>query len=76
MKKIVVLMMAILLGFSINGFSQGKPHKSVQSAKTEQPKKGTSKTGRTPRKTVSRKKVHKPTAKHQAPKKTGRSVKV
>ena len=76
MKKIVVLMIAIFLAFSINGFAQGKPHKTVQSAKIEQSKKGTSKPGRTPRKTVSRKKVHKPTAKHQAPKKTGRSVKV
>jgi hypothetical protein len=76
MKKIIVLMMAIFLVFSINGFSQGQPHKTVQSAKTEQPKKGTSKTGRTPRKPVTKKKVHKPAPKHSTPKKTGHSVKV
>jgi hypothetical protein len=70
-------MMAIFLVFSINGFSQGKPHKTVQSAKTEQPKKGTSKTGRTPRKPVVKKKVvHKPAPKRVSVKKTGHSVKV
>ena len=69
-------MMAIFLGFSINGFSQGQPHKTVQSAKNEQPKKGTSKKGRTPRKPVTKKPVHKPAPKRQAPKKTGRAVKV
>ena len=76
MKKIVVLMMAIFLVFSIDAFSQGKPHKTAQSGKIEQTKKGSGKTGRTPRKPVTKKKVHKPAPKHQAPKKAGRAVKV
>ena len=69
-------MMAFFLVFSINGFSQGKPHKTAQSGKIEQTNKGNSKKGRTPRKPVAKKKVHKPTAKHQAPKKAGHAVKV
>jgi hypothetical protein len=76
MKKFVILMMAIFLVFSINGFSQGKPHKNVQSGKTEQPKKGSGKTGRTPKKPVTKKPVHKPPPKHKAPKKSGHTVKV
>jgi hypothetical protein len=76
MKKIIVLMMAIFLVFSISGFSQGKPHKTVQSAKIAQPKKGSGKTGRAPRKPIAKKKIHKPSPKHQAPKRAGRAVKV
>jgi hypothetical protein len=75
MKKIVVLMMAIFLGFSVNGFSQDKPHKNVQSGKIEQTKKSDTKKGRTPRKKVTKKKVHKPAPKNQGPKKTGRTIK-
>jgi hypothetical protein len=76
MKKIIVLMMAIFLVFSINGFSQDKPHKTVQSGKTEQSKKGTAKTGKQPRKSVSKKKIHKSVPKRQSKKKSGTAIKL
>lgn len=76
MKKIIVLMMAIFLVFSINGFSQDKTHKTVQKGKTEQPKKGNAKTGRTPRKSVSKKKVHKSGPTRHSQKKSGNAVKL
>jgi hypothetical protein len=76
MKKIVILMMAIFLVFSINGFSQDKTHKTVQSAKTEQPKKGNAKTGRKPKKSAPKKKIHKSVPKRQSKKKAGSPIKL
>lgn len=76
MKKIIVLMMAIFLVFSINSFSQDKAHKTVQSGKTEQPKKGNTKAGRKPRKPVSKKITHKSVPKRHSKKKTGNAIKL
>lgn len=71
MKKIVILIMAFFLFFSFNGFSQNKTHKTVQSAKTEQTRKGNTKTGHKPKKKVSRKKVHKSGPKRHSQSKAG-----
>ena len=77
MKKIIVLMMAISLIFSINGFSQDKTNKTVQSGKTEQPGRKNAKNGRQPRKSVSNKKIQKPhTVKRTSKKQTGNSIKL
>ena len=69
-------MMAFFLVFSINSFSQDKPHKTVQSGKIVQPKKGNAKTGKKPRKSVSKKKVHKPAPKKSSKKSSGNGVKL
>jgi hypothetical protein len=76
MKKIVVLIMSIFLVFSINGFSQNKTHKTVQSAKTEQPKKGKAKNGYKPKKSKSKKRIHKPRSKRYSQKKAGNGIKL
>ena len=76
MKKIIVLMMAVFLVFSFNGYSQNKTHKTVKSAKTEQPKKGNAKTRRTPRKSVSRNKIHKAGTNRHSKTKSGNAIKV
>jgi hypothetical protein len=74
MKKIIVLILAIFMGFSINGVSQVKNHKSVQSAKTEQPKKGKAKGKRIPRKSVPRKRIHKSGPERYSQKKAGKPI--
>lgn len=71
MKKIIILMLAIFLVFSFNGFSQDKTHKTVQKAKTEQSRKGNAKAGHKPKKKVSRKKVHKSGPKKHSQSKVG-----
>jgi hypothetical protein len=76
MKKTVVLMITIFLVFSINCFSQDKTHKTVQSAKIEQPKKGNAKAGRKPRKSKSKKMIHKSGPKRRSQKKTGNEIKL
>ena len=59
MKKIVILVIAIFLVFSINGFSQNRSHNTILSSMTEHSAKRNTKTGRKPRKSVSKKKIHK-----------------
>jgi hypothetical protein len=76
MKKFVVLMMTIFLVFSVNGFSQDKTHKTVQSAKIEQPKKGNIKTGRKPKKVEPKKRIHKSGPKRHNQKKAGNGIKL
>jgi hypothetical protein len=76
MKKIVVLMMAIFLVFSFNCFSQDKTHKTVQSAKTEQPKKGNAKAGHKPKKSVPKKRSHKSRPKRHSQNKAGNGIKL
>ena len=76
MKKIIVLMVAIFLIFSINGFSQDKTHKKVQSGKIEQPKNGKHITKRAPGKSGSKKRVHKSAPKKHIQKKSGQTVKL
>jgi len=76
MKKTIVLVMAIFLIFSINGFSQDKTHKTVQSAKAVQPKKGNAKTGHKPKKSASKKNIHKSGTKRHSQKKKGIAIKV
>jgi hypothetical protein len=74
MKKFVVLLMTIFLVFSINGFSQDKTHKKVQSAKIERSKKGNTKTGRKPKKVEPKKRIHKSGLKRHNQKKAGHGI--
>ena len=74
MKKIVVLTMAIFLIFSINGFSQNRSHNTVLSAITEQSPKRNAKSGRKPRKSVSKKKVHKSVPKRHSQSSQGSGI--
>jgi hypothetical protein len=74
MKKIVVLMMAIFLVFSINSFSNTGSENNFHSAITAQTPKGKVKSGRKPRKPVSRKKVHKSSPKRHSEKKSGKGI--
>ena len=67
-------MMTIFLVFSINSYSQDKTHKTVQSAKTEQPQKGNAKPGRKPKKLKSKKKVHLSVPKKHSQKKAGNKI--
>jgi hypothetical protein len=75
-EKIVVLIMAIFLIFSMNSFSQDKSHKTGQSIKTEQPKKGYTKKGHKPKKSGSKKIVHKSKPKRSGKKSTGNQIKL
>jgi hypothetical protein len=74
MKKIVVLMMAIFLVFSINSFSQTNSENTFHSAIKAQTPKVKVKSGRKPRKSVSRKKAHKSSPKRHSQNKAGKGI--
>ena len=76
MKKFVVLMMAIFLVFSINGFSRDRTHKTVQSTKIEQSQKRNAKAGRKSKKAEPKKRIHKSGIKRYNQKKTGTGIKL
>jgi hypothetical protein len=73
MKKVIVLILAIFLIFSINGFSQNQPCKTSLGVMAEQSPKG-NKTGHKPRKSVHKKKIHKSGPKRHHQKKTGSGI--
>jgi hypothetical protein len=76
MKKTFAFMMAIILIFSISGFSIDKNHKASQTAKTVQHSGRSSKAGRRPPKARAAKKIHKSKSKarHPAKKSTGTKI--
>jgi hypothetical protein len=76
MKKSIALLMAFLLVFSINGFSQTKSHKKVQSAKTEQHSKNSGKSRHKPPKAKHGKKIHKSKSKRPSQTKTGKAIRL
>ena len=63
MKRVLILMIVFFLTFSLNGFSQFNAYETASKPKTEKPRKMNVKTGRQPRKSVSKKKVHSPAPK-------------
>jgi hypothetical protein len=68
MKKIVVLIVAALLVFSFTGFSPDKPHKKTMSARIENSRKKNAAGSIKPRKSKSRKHLHKSKIKRSSPK--------
>lgn len=74
MKKIVIFLVAALLVFSVSSFSPDKPHKKTQSAKIEQGRKKNTKAGIKPRKSRSRKGVHKSKSNRQPKRHASRNI--
>lgn len=74
MKRIIVLMLMVFLGFSVSGYSMDNIHKNVQSVKTEDTNKAKDKKGKTPRKLTPKKRVHKPAPKHHGRHKQGSAI--
>ena len=76
MKKFFVFLIAVLLVFSINGYSQDKTKRTPQSSKIEQARKGNVKAGIKPKKSKSKRKMQRPKLKPRSHKKTGNELKL
>lgn len=74
MKKAIVLMMMVFVGFAVSGYSADNTHKNVQVVKTEDSNKAKHKKGKTPRKLTPKKRVHKPAPKHHGRHKQGSRI--